>query len=373
MLLTVKVKLLPDAESRRKLLMVMETFNDACNQTSKIAYETRTYNKYKLQHTIYHQLRERYNLPAQLAIRAISKVVESYKVERKHLHTFDRHGSLTYDQRVMGFKGLEAVTLTTLEGRVRVPFLFGAYAKLDQRRIRGQADLIYVRGDFYLCLVVEQPEEPQLTPEGYLGVDLGVVKLASTSDGVTYSGEDTDAVREHYTEKKAELQGVGSKGSKRKLRKIGGREARFKRDLNHRISKQLVAVAKDTKRGVALEDLRGIRARTTVRRGQRERLGKWAFNQLRQFVEYKAKIAGVPVLIVDPRYTSQRCSECGYVGERNRPSQATFRCRACGYESNADLNAAKNIQLRAEVSQPIEVCQQGWSLNLKPTPLGVGN
>ncbi len=121
---------------------------------------------------------------------------------------------------------------------------------------------------------------------------MGMVQLASTSDGVSYSGEDVEGVREHYTEVKAELQRVGSKSSKRKLRRVSGREARFKRYTNHVISKELVAVAKGTKRAIALEDLKGIRTRTTVRHGQRERLGKWAFGQLRAFIEYKARLSG---------------------------------------------------------------------------------
>jgi IS605 OrfB family transposase len=156
---------------------------------------------------------------------------------------------------------------------------------------------------------------------------------------------------------KAELQGRGTKSAKRKLRKVSGGESRFKRYVNHCISKDLVKVAKDTKRMLALEDLRGIRSRVTVRSGQRDRLGKWAFGQLRAFVEYKAKLAGVPVLVIDPRDTSRRCSECGHTEKRNRVSQSEFRCSACGHAENADLNAAKNIKRRAEVNQHIMVCQ----------------
>ena len=259
-------------------------------------------------------------------------------------------------QRIMSFNGFDKVSLATVEGRETIPLLTGGYARLSQRILRGQSDLLYVKNKFYLCLVVEQPEEPLFTPEGILGVDLGIVKLATTSDGVSYSGEDVEAVREHYTEKKAELQRVGSKSSKRKLRRIAGNEARFKRYTNHVISKELVAVAKVTKRALALEDLAGIRSRTTVRKEQRERHGKWAFGQLRAFIEYKAKVAGVPVLMVDPRDTSRRCSMCGHVEKGNRVSQSEFRCRSCGCELNADFNAAMNIRWRAEVMQPIVVC-----------------
>jgi len=146
---------------------------------------------------------------------------------------------------------------------------------------------------------------------------------------------------------------ISKQPSARALRSVAGREARFKRCTNHVISKQIVGVAKGTKRAVALEDLKGIRTRTTVRHGQRDRASKWAYNQLRAFIEYKAKLAGVPVLLVDPRNTSRRCSVCGHTEKGNRPSRAVFRCRACGYSGDADLNGAENIRWRAEVNQPI--------------------
>jgi len=364
MLLTLKVKLNPTNEQRKKLLCTMETFNAACDDISRDAYESKTFNKIKLQHRLYYRIREQYRLPAQLAIRAISKVIEGYRVERRHLHVFDPRGAMVYDQRIMSLKGLDKVSLATIEGRETIPLLVGDYARLEQRALRGQADLLYIKKEFYLCLIYEQQEEPPFTPEDYLGVDLGIVKLASTSDGLSYSGEEVDAVREHYTRVKAGLQRVGSKNSKRKLRRLSGREARFKRYTNHVFSKELVAVAKGTRRALALEDLGGIRSRGTVRSGQRDRLEKWAFSQLRGFVEYKAKLSGVPVLVVDPRDTSRRCSRCGCVDKRSRVSQSGFICRACGYESNADLNAACNIQWRADVNQPIAVCQR--VLELEP-------
>jgi putative transposase len=359
MLLTLKAKLQPSSDQRTNLLRTMEVFNAACDDISRIAYEKRDFNKYKLQHNLYYRIREQYGLPAQFAIRAISKVVESYGTDRKRRHTFHSHGSIVYDQRLLSFNGLSMVSLATLKGRVVVSLLVGDYARLDQRRVRGQADLIYVRGEFYLCLAVEQREEQPIIPIGYLGVDLGIVNLATTSDGVVYSGREVDETREHYTERRAELQSVGSKSSKRKLKKISGREARFKRYTNHVISKQIVSAAKGTKKALALEDLRGIRSRTTVRHGQRERYGKWAFNQLKTFVEYKAKRAGVPVLMVDPRDTSRRCSSCGYTDKGNRVSQSEFMCHVCGNVENADLNGARNVRWRAEVMQPIAVCQPG--------------
>src|SRR5439155_19442869 len=119
-----------------------------------------------------------------------------------------------------------------------------------------------------------------------------------------------------------------------------GKQARFQRDTNHCISKKLVATAKDTKRGIALEDLKGIRSRTRFGREQRARMGNWAFAQLAAFVAYKAALSGVVVEFVDPRHTSQMCRECGHCERANRKNQAEFACRACGHRANADVNAA---------------------------------
>jgi IS605 OrfB family transposase len=130
------------------------------------------------------------------------------------------------------------------------------------------------------------------------------------------------------------------------------KERRFARDVNHRIAKALVRKAHDTGRGIALEDLKGIRDRTTVRKSQRRAHHSWAFGQLRAFVAYKAALAGVPIAIVDPRDTSRTCPECGCVDKRNRPTRDRFVCRHCGHSAPADFTAARNIAGRAGVMRP---------------------
>jgi IS605 OrfB family transposase len=118
------------------------------------------------------------------------------------------------------------------------------------------------------------------------------------------------------------------------------------------ISKGVVAKAKDSGRGIALEDLKGIRDRITVRKGQRRQHHSWAFNQLRQFIEYKAKLAGVLVKVVDPRNTSRTCPKCGSVDKANRKSQSLFSCVSCGFSAPADTVAAGIIAGRAVVNRP---------------------
>jgi IS605 OrfB family transposase len=145
--------------------------------------------------------------------------------------------------------------------------------------------------------------------------------------------------------------GTRPKNIRRALRRTKRRESRFRRDVNHCISKILVQLAKDSGRGLACEELTHIRTRTRLRRGQRARMSGWAFRQLRQFSAYKAKWAGVPVQAVDPANTSRTCHLCGHCAKGNRPTQALFRCLQCGHTEPADLNAAHMIRARALVNR----------------------
>lgn len=351
MKLTVKVKLLPTPEQKASLVKTIEVFNEACNYISKIAFGKKTFGHVGLHKVVYYDVREKFGLSAQMTVRAIGKVSESYRTEKKTLHVFKKYSALVYDQRILSFRGLDTVSILSLDGRFKIPIAFGSYAKLEQRRVRGQADLLYQKGNLFLCLCVELPECPPIDTKETLGIDLGIINLATSSDGEVFSGKQVDIVREKTTKIKAKLQACGSKSAKRHLKKLSGREARFKRNTNHMISKKIVRCAKDTQRAIGLENLKGFRV--TVRKAQRERFGKWAFNQLSDFIQYKAKIIGIPVNMIDPRNTSRRCSRCGHIDKANRKSQSEFVCVHCGFSLNADINAAKNISFLASVKMPI--------------------
>ncbi|MFE4842724.1 RNA-guided endonuclease TnpB family protein, partial [Streptomyces sp. NPDC056689] len=107
-----------------------------------------------------------------------------------------------------------------------------------------------------------------------------------------------------------------------------------------------VTEAERTAHGIALEELRGIRRRVRLRKPQRVQLHSWAFAQLGDFIVYKARRAGVPLVYVDPAYTSQTCSQCRHVDKRNRVNQGLFICRECGVVAHADRNASHNIAAR---------------------------
>ncbi len=269
MKMTLKVKLMTTDEQGKILLETMESFNKACDWISERAFEAKVFNNYDLHYLLYKEGRDVFpSLPSQSMIRAIAKVSDSYKIDRKKRHFFRDHSAMEYDRRTLSFKDLSHASLATIGGRIKVPLVFGHYAPLDKNKMLGQADLTYSKGKFFLNLVIDLPDDPPFKPKGSLGIDRGIVNLSTDSEGESFSGETVDKVRERSTAHKARLQKKGTKSAKRRLKKVSGREARFKKDTNHVISKRIVSKAKGTCRAIVLEDLKGIRDGITVRHGQ---------------------------------------------------------------------------------------------------------
>ncbi len=347
--LIAQLKLLPVPEQADVLRRTLEAANAACNHISAIAWETHTFGKFALQKLVYQDVRDTFRLGAQLVIRCIAKVADAYKLDRKTQRTFQPTAAVAFDDRNLSWNltGSE-VSTWTLDGRQAIPFVCGDRQKALLETRSGETDLCLVNGQFYLFATCEVDEPDPLDVDGTLGVDLGIVTLATDSDGETFSGEQIERRRVWYQGRRQELQKVGTRAAKRRLRHLKGRQRRFQKDTNHVISKRLVAKAERTKRAIALEDLKGIRTRARVKGPQqRARHSNWAFGQLRAFISYKAQRAGVPVYLVDPKHTSQRCSACGHTERRNRRSQAEFCCVVCSHVSPADYNAAINIERAA--------------------------
>lgn len=348
------LKLAPTQGQAEQLRTTMLACNAAADRAAEVAFVHHTANKIRLQQIVYRELRERFGLSSQMAVRAISKACEAYKRDKTIQPTFRPMGAVAYDQRILSWKGRDAASILTLTGRIIVPVVYqGRWLATDGATLRGAADLICRDGSWYLAVVIDVPEPPGGgEPDDWLGVDLGIVNLATDSDGVAHSGKAVRATRRRNVELRRKLQAKGTKSAKRLLRKRRRKEARYGRDVNHCISKTLVGKAHDTRRGIAVEDLSGIRDRAPVRRAQRADLHSWSFHQLRAFIAYKAVMAGVPVRAVDPRNTSRGCSVCGLIDKRNRRTRDEFRCVSCGHAQPADINAATNIGRRAAVMQP---------------------
>jgi IS605 OrfB family transposase len=239
-----------------------------------------------------------------------------------------------YDDRSLSWQlGCRTVSIWTTAGRMTgVPFTCpdAQFGRLAAYR-RGESDLVLRDGKWYLYATCEGPEPQVADPGGFVGVDLGIANIAVTSDRTRHAGKHLNRVRHRNQALRRKLQAKGTRSARRLLKKRSRRESRFAADTNHRIAKSIVAEAQRTSRGIALEDLTGIRGRVRLRKPQRVTLHSWSFSQLGRFIAYKAALAGVAVVYVDPAYTSQGCSRCGHVSRKNRPDQATFCCTSCGF------------------------------------------
>jgi putative transposase len=356
--LAVQVRLLPDAAQEAALRATLDLANQAANLVSEVAWVRCVFRAFHLHRLVYGQVRAM-GLSAQPAVRVIKKVADAYKIDRRAKRTFRRDAAQPYDDRCLSWQpDQHTVSIWTIAGRLKgVRFAVGEHQQALLAHRKGESDLLCRDGKWYLYATCEFPEPPQVTPAGFLGIDLGIVNIATTSDNQRHAGKRLNRVRHRNRQLRAKLQRKGTKSAKRLLRHRRRKEARFATDTNHVISKRIVAEAERTGRGIALEDLTGIRGRVRLRTPQRATLHSWAFHQLGHFIAYKARRAGVVVVWVDPAYSSQACSECGHVDRDNRPDQARFCCRSCGFAGHADWNAACNIAMRgaagwAAVNQP---------------------
>ena len=352
------------------LAATQRTFNSAATWIARVCWDEGISNTNTAHHRVYGETRLAYGLGAQLAVCARAKAVEAIKaVQAKQRETcpqFGPRGSVRYDARTYRLMSLDRVSLNTLEGRIVCRLVLGARQHemlVDPAWEIGGADLVWRAGVYYLH-ITQSRETSQDLPEpdgGTLGVDLGIVNLATDSEGEHFSGAMIHTVRSRYHLRRQRLQKVNTKNAKRQLRKMRRREARFQSDTNHVISKALVHKAAVSCKAIALEDLSGIRERVAVRHEHRYARHSWAFCQLRHYITYKAAWAAVPVHLVDPRNSSRTCSVCGHCEKANRKSQAEFLCQRCGFATNADVNAALNISRIqwAAVNRPMASARAG--------------
>jgi IS605 OrfB family transposase len=87
---------------------------------------------------------------------------------------------------------------------------------------------------------------------------------------------------------------------------------------------------------IRLEDLKGMNQKSKY-------LRSWSYYDFRQKIIYKAKEAGIKVILIDPSYTTQTCSQCGHISQDNLETRKLFICKDCDFRTEIDYNAALNI------------------------------
>ncbi len=371
--IVVRVKLMPEPGQAAALSATLRAVNDAANWVSAVAFEHGVPREYALRKHTYAELKRR-GLGAQAAQHTIKKVRDAYTTLAANLRagnlgkkgsqrrttaeskpiTFRPEAAHPFDDRCLSWQyDAQTVSIWTTAGRIKnVRFACSADAlKTLRQHRRGESDLVERDGVFYLIAVCEVPEAPlNEQPGGWLGVDLGIVNIA-TVDGMTrFTGRGLNRHRKRQLDLRRKLQAKATKSARRRLKHRRRTESRHAANVNHIIAKKIVTEAARTCSGIALEDLGGIRDRVRLRKPQRVTLHSWAFHQLGTFLAYKARRAGVPLVYVDPAYTSQECADCHHIDKNNRVDQALFICRNCGVVAHADRNASRNIAARGEAA-----------------------
>ena len=353
MKLVVNLKLKPTEEQLSLLKATLEMANDACNYLSERAWEAKIFGQYNIHKLAYYDTRKCFPITSEMVIRSIAKVADAYKLGRKIQRKFRKDSAQPYDSAIIRFTKNDVVSIWVLGGRQKIPFVMGERQRSLFPFRKGEIDLIRINGKFYLAVVCNIDDPELIKTTDVLGVDLGIVNIAVDSQGKTYSGGEININRCKFEHRRCNLQKKQTSSAKRKLKKISGQQARFQKDVNHCISKAIVADAKRTESAIAIEDLSGIRKRATARRHQRARLSNWGFSQLRAFITYKAVLSGIPLYLVDPRNTSRECPVCGHIDKANRKTRDDFVCVKCGLAGPADTIAAQNIRARALVNVPM--------------------
>jgi len=297
----------------------------------KLAFDVAEFvvkNKIKLPNTRF--VREiRGTLPSSVACQVMKKYGNQKKIKSVH------NVNLIVPGQAIKFNQ-ETRTIRVVCLKLDLPYQFpDTFTKINQ--IELDKEFAYVS-----CTV---PEQPEMIPQAFLGVDRNttghVAVVANPDTGkVEKLGKKALHIHRKYSAIRKHLQ---REGRFRELKAVKDRESRIVKDLNHKISRKVVEMAKVQHAALVFEDLGGIRETRKQNRSFRYALHSWSFYQLQQFVEYKAKLLGVPILYVDPAYTSQDCSRCGARGQRMGKE---FKCPTCGHVDHADANAAFNIALR---------------------------
>jgi putative transposase len=397
-IITAKLKLLTTPDQFAALRAAQLAYRDALNAVSSYAFEhDKTSSTITLHKGMYVELRTRYHLPSQLACSVERQVAATYKglwtklkknaehrrkkITKKRFKGLDKppkYSSPTVQytyERDYTFQRNQQVSVGTLNGRITIPYQ--GYDKhlalIRQGASIGDAKLWYDRPKkrFYLLVSLTidlaSPTPAQLNE--VVGVDVGLRYLAVTSTetgkATFHSGKRIRHKANHYARLRKRLQKKGTRGAKRRLKRIEQRERRLKMQANHTIAKQIITEHPHAL--IGLEQLTDIRERTKRRKRKRKKNGKgtervsvkarkanrvysqWSFAQLHALISYKAALSGTLAIKVDADYTSKACPMCGHTADENRPKKGLlFVCQnpECGYTLHADLIGARNVTLR---------------------------
>jgi putative transposase len=350
---TVSVPLELTSNQSQLLLNTFKVASDAYNDMASYAVQNKIISKQKLHTGQYAKLRLKYpSLPSAYLQSLRDQMIEGLKsIHSNHpkkkwkiTPSKSHYSALRLDGRSFTMRGNQ-LTISTVDKRLKtIVHIPSWFTSRYPDHVQGNAATLSYRKQskrFFLNLVY-QTTAVEVNPvrTQTIGIDRGIYKLAVTSDGDVYSSKQVRAKRREQRYLRSKLQQKGTPSAKQHLRKLSGTEKRFMLDHNNKITKQIITNNPLTKT-IVLEKLTGI---TKKRKSKtlNALLHQWNFYQFEQLLTYKAAQVGVDVVHIDPRYTSQRCNQCGVINKNNRVKNK-YNC-SCGWSADADYNAALNIR-----------------------------
>jgi len=301
---------------------------------------------------LYYAVKESLNLHSQLVQSArrdvVNDIMSWLKVGGEYPKLLEKPLTLVYDRSYRLFEHGKEFKLWAKICGVAYPLELGdtQLGLIKKAEKIGEAKLLKRDDEWYLHVSIEVKEAEPLNPKGVLGVDLGLRNSAVvTGSKPVFIKHRRLLYRVSYYWKKIDLLKSklpkGQRTSKR-IKRLWRKIARINRFIAHDTSAKIVKLALKTQKAIALEKLEV--PNSGYNREWSRRLSNWVRGKIIKYVQYKAKLNGIPVILVNPAHTSRECHVCGGDGER---FSSTFKCKVCGRTYNADFNASVNIARRA--------------------------
>jgi putative transposase len=296
--------------------------------------------------TLYKRIKNSFNLPSQIIIKSEQEALAGFRSVKSNKHKLKappvkKNLSLRLDKRLYSNFTRTSIKLATSTKNQREAVSFQLYDKINSffENYTALDPLIFERnGELYLSITFETPEIlPQ--NEEVIGVDLGVKRLFTTSDGTALSGKEYNKQKRRIRYNKRMLQKKNTKSSKRKLKKLSKKEKNFSKNYIHQATNKLLETDKSI---IVVEDLTKIKAKNKGRRFN-NKLSQIPFYMFKQILTYKALHLGKVVETVNPAYTSQ--IDCT-TNEKDGKRQGCRYYTASNKVLDADWNAAINIACR---------------------------
>ena len=327
-------------------------------------------------------LKDSHSQPLQQSLKDLERAYKNFFRKRAAFPRFKKRGQND------AFRYPQGVKLDQENSRIFLPKL-GWMRYRNSRQVTGVVKNVTVSqscGKWYISIQTESEVSTPVHPSASMvGLDAGVAKLATLSDGTVF--EPVNSFQKNQ-KKLARLQRQLSRKvkfsnnwqkQKRKIQRLHSCIANIRRDYLHKVTTTVsknhaMIVIEDLKvsnmsksaAGTVSQPGRNVRAKSGLNRSILDQ----GWYEMRRQLEYKQLWRGGQVLAVPPAYTSQRCACCGHTAKENRLSQSKFRCQVCGYTANADVNGARNILAAGHAVLACgEMVQSGRSLKQEPTEM----